>query len=284
LRSNGNAFMHENSGSLMPPPMTSKRHFGIFPGFGLWWRVNQALINLRARVAKKILVVSNEIKNRYVSWWKYPQNQISVMYHGTDTRKFLSSVEIRQQLRSKLNIRTSDIVIITTARFTKIKRLDRVIKAFDVLYKDFPNLRLLMAGSGPLETDLKVLAQSLHSSDRITFLGHIEDPSDYLKASDIFVLSSDNEGLSLALLEAMSAGLICISTDCAGSNEAIANEKLGLIVEKSTEGVAQGLKKILGLPLEEKQEMSGRAAVYIRDNFDIETNIQKVFKTIGLVN
>jgi glycosyltransferase involved in cell wall biosynthesis len=284
LRSNGNVFMHENSGSLMPPEKSSKRHFGFIPGLGLWWQLNQSLINLRAHASKKVLVVSDEIKNRYVSWWKYPHTQVSVMYHGTDTKKFVPSSEDRQKLRRELNIHSSEIVIISTARFTKIKCLDRLLKAFDVLSKEFDHLRLLMVGSGPLEKELKGLAQTLNSSDRIMFLGHIDDPSVYLKASDIFVLSSDNEGLSLALLEAMAAGLICISTNCAGSNEAITDEKMGLIVEKSTEGVAQGLKKILSLPQEEKLEMSGRAAGFVREKFDINTNIEKVFKTIGLVN
>ena len=281
--SKGNVFMHENSGSLMPPPCSSKRHFGIFPGLGLWWHFNRYLINLRGRMAKKILVVSGEIKRRYVSWWKYPQSQISVMYHGTDTKKFSPSPENRQKLRAQLNLNSSDIVIITTARFTKIKCLDRVIKAFDVLSKEFDHLRLVMAGSGPLEPELKKLANSLSSHDRITFLGHLNDTSDYLRASDIFVLSSDNEGLSLALLEAMSAGLICISTDCGGSNEAITHEKTGLIVERSVEGIADGLKKILSLPKEQQEEISSTATVFVRNNFDINANIQKTFEMIGLV-
>jgi glycosyltransferase involved in cell wall biosynthesis len=279
---NGNVFMHENSGSLKPPPFSSRKYFGILPGLGLWWYLNRCLINLRGKTAKKILVVSGEIKHRYVSWWKYPQSQISVTYHGTDTSKFSPSPENRQKIRAQLKLNSSDIVLITTARFTKIKCLDRVIKAFDVLSKEFDHLRLVMAGSGPLEPELKELANSLSSREHITFLGHLSDTSDYLKASDIFILSSDNEGLSLALLEAMSAGLICISTDCGGSNEAITHEKTGFIVERSVEGIAEGLKKILSLPKEQQEEMSSTASVFVRNNFDINKNIQKTFEMIGL--
>lgn len=284
LSCHGNVFMHENISSPMPPEKVSKRYFGFLPGLGIWWQVNRLLVNARGYMAKRVLVVSQEIKSRYVSWWKYPQKQVSVMYHGTDTQKFSPSTAEKERLRNQLNIRPEDIIIISTARLSKIKRVDRILKAFDLLSKDFTNLRLMIAGQGPLENDLRQLAASLHCRDRITFLGHLKDTSDYLKASDIFVLSSDNEGLSLALLEAMAAGLICISTNCAGSNEAIINENLGLIVDKSVEGVAQGLKRILSLPKEKQQEMSGTAMDFIRKNFDLNTNIQKVFKTIGLVN
>jgi glycosyltransferase involved in cell wall biosynthesis len=284
LTSKGNVYMHENLGSMMPPEKSSKRHFGFLPGLGLWWQLNRGLVNIRAYMAKKVLVVSQEIKSRYVSWWKYPQEQIVVMHHGTDIDKYLCSPQERQELRFKLNIDLGETVIITTARFTKQKRLERIIQAFNILSKEFKNLRLLMAGEGPLENELKDLAQSLPCRNRITFLGQLNDTSPYLKASDIFVLSSDNEGLSLALLEAMASGLICISTDCTGSNEAISNENLGLIVEKSTEGVAQGLRKVLLLPKEKQEEIAGTAQVYARSNFDLNTNIQKAFKTIGLVN
>ncbi len=281
LLSRGNVFMHENLGPLPPPPMSTRRHFGFLPGLGLWWQWRRFLMYMRAHVARRILTVSREIKNRYVDWWGYPAAKVLVAYHGTDPIQFSPSREVRQNIRSQLKLKATDVVLITTARLTKMKCLDRVIRSFDALAERYQDLRLIMAGTGPLEQELKELAGSLKCKDRIIFLGQVKETSDYLKASDIFVLSSDNEGLSLALMEAMASGLICLSTNCTGSSEALTDGETGFIVEKSTQGVLQGLEKILSMPKEKQQEIANRAVQYVRRHFDMNTNVHLLLKTIA---
>ena len=283
FKAKGNIYMHENLGAPQPEERPSKRYFGVLPAIGLWWYYQRWIITARSWIAT-ILVVSQEIKNRYLSWWNYVPSRVLVTYHGVDTQQFTPDPKIRATIRQQLNIKPNDIVLMTTARFTQQKCLDRAISAFAASSKDHANLILLMAGNGPLENDLRKLSASFPCREQIKFLGLLKDPADYLKASDVFVLSSDNEGLSLALLEAMASGLICLSTNCTGSNEAIATEKTGFIVEKSTEGVTHGLKRILSLSETEKMNITQAAIQFVRTNFEINTNVQKVFKTIGLVN
>ena len=80
-------------------------------------------------------------------------------------------------------------------------------------------------------------------ANKILFMGNVDNVGDYLKMSDIFVLSSDNEGFGIALVEAMATGLICVATKCPGPNEIIQDGVNGFLVEKNAEGVLDGLKK-----------------------------------------
>ena len=282
IQTGGRVYIHENLGPEEPPEKTSRWYFGVVPGMGLWWHRQRFRINGRAHLCRAVLVVSRELKERYVQWWGYPSWKVKVTYHGVDIGKYSPSPEVRVALRAQLGISPSETVILTTARFTRQKRLERVIEAFDLIAQERNNVRLMMAGTGPLESELKKLAASLPSADRIKFLGQLADPSEYLKMSDVFVLSSDNEGLSLALLEAMATGLICVSTDCVGSTEVIDDGVNGYLVDKNTKSVCDGLRRALDMSGKEREEIKRNGVGFVREKFDIEKNVRDLFKSIGL--
>ena len=281
-KAKGNIFMHENLGSPQPPQRSSKKYFGFIPGAGLWWEYYMLCIRLRAYVTKNILTVSREIKNRYVSWWGYPADRVLVAYHGVDSKNFSPDPAIKARMRRQLGIPENDKTFISVARFTEVKRLDRVIRAFNSIYQNDKNIHLILVGSGPLENEYRQLAGSLPCSGHIHFTGQVNNPSDYLKIADIFVLSSDNEGLSIALMEAMASGLIAISTDCTGSNEVIKEGETGFIVTKSDEAVSEGMRRALSLSSAEHQAMQQSAIRIIREEFDIDNNVRKILKTMGV--
>ncbi|MBF0503857.1 MAG: glycosyltransferase [Candidatus Omnitrophica bacterium] len=281
-KAKGNVFMHENTGSLKAPARTSKKHFGLIPGAGLWWQYYMFCIKFRAYVTKKILAVSQEIKNRYTSWWGYPVDKIQVFYHGVDSKNFSPDPDLRINLRHKLNLPDDAKILIMVARFTPLKRIDRAIRAFNIIFMNRNDIHLVLVGSGPLENECRQLAASLPSFQYIHFIGHVNNPADYLKMADIFVLSSDNEGLSIALMEAMACGLIAVSTDCSGSSELITEGRTGFMVTKSAESLADGIRKALCLSPAESQNMKRSAVRLIREQFDIDNNVQKVFKTMGI--
>jgi glycosyltransferase involved in cell wall biosynthesis/GT2 family glycosyltransferase len=277
LATKNHAFMHENLGAPEPPVKASRRHFGVFPGLGLWWRIPRYWTLSRAYFTKRIIVVSQEIKDRLVSLWGYPADKVAVFYHGINIKKYSSSIEVRQKLREELAILPEEKVVIMTARLTQQKAVDRAIDAFDLMCHEISNLKLMIAGSGPLEGELRALAVSKPSASKIVFLGQVSNAADYLKASDIYLLSSDNEGLSIAFMEALSVGLICVVTRCTGTTEVIQDRINGFLVEKSTSGVLEGLRKVVQLSEEETNIMSYRAREFVCSNFEINENIRKLF-------
>ena len=104
--------------------------------------------------------------------------------------------------------------IVNVARLNlKQKRQDILLRAFDIVTEKYPFMKLCFYGSGSDIDQLKQLVQELGIEKNVMFYGCVSDISKRLVNSKIFVLSSDYEGISNALIEAMSMGLPCISTD-----------------------------------------------------------------------
>jgi len=161
LKTKGHVFMHENMGSIEPPKSSSKKYFGFIPGIGLWWQYYMFCIRFRANICKNILTVSEEIKDRYINWWKYPKNKVMVAYHGVDSKIFFPDLNQGQVLRQKFNLPLQDPVFMTMSRITSIKRLDRAIEAFNIVFQEKSNVHLVLFGSGPLERECQELAARL---------------------------------------------------------------------------------------------------------------------------
>jgi glycosyltransferase involved in cell wall biosynthesis len=277
----GRVFLHENLGPPNPVPKESKQYFGFIEGLGLWWYLQIYKALLRAHMANKIIVVSREIKERLVSLWQYPEDQVLVKHHGVDLDQFKPSNEIRTKMREILKIPSDETVIVIASRLSKEKCIHRSIEAFGTLSRNTSNLTLLILGDGPLNKDLRTLAEA-RCGKKALFLGHVGNVGDYLKMSDIFLLSSDNEGFGISLIEAMATGLICVSTKCPGPNEIIQDGINGFLVEKSTDGVLEGLSRALKLSTVQKSQVQAKAVSYVTANFEINERVREVFEVLGI--
>lgn len=278
----GNVYMHENLGAPEPLVKSSKKYFKLISGVGLWWHAERYFNPWRARFCKKIFVVSSEIKDRMVKLWHYPAHKVDVLYHGVDIKVFCPSSEVKQTMRQRMGIPASDLVIIAAARLSQEKCLDRAIDAFDELCRQHSHLHLLIAGTGPYEERLKILAAGKPSKNKIKFLGQVSNVDELYQMSDIYVLSSDNEGLSLAFLEALASGLVCVATRCTGTTEVIDDGTNGFLVDKSTKEVLNGLRKALGLSEQERQAMSHNAVRFVHERFEIKRNIGQALSVLGI--
>ena len=121
-------------------------------------------------------------------------------------------------------------VILTVGRLDANKNQRLLIEAFANL--NVVNWKLVIVGDGILREEYIKLTSSLGISDKVDFVGNISNVSDYYNKAKIFVFTSQSEGFPNALLEAMSFGLPCISTDCpSGPSEIIKNNENGYLIE-----------------------------------------------------
>lgn len=102
--------------------------------------------------------------------------------------------------------------ILTIARLTPQKRLERLVRGFHALPD--PSARLVILGEGELRGELSGLIEHLGLTGRVTMPGYVADVAPHLHGADLFVLTSDYEGLPAAALEAMAANCPVLSTDC----------------------------------------------------------------------
>lgn len=136
----------------------------------------------------------------------------------------------RNAKRMEIDIPTDATVIITVAELVAGKNYPAAIKAF-AKAKD-ANFYYIICGTGPIEENLKKLAQSLGVSDRVRFLGFRTDIYELLKVSDIFLFTSNREGLPVSVMEAMAAGIPCIVSNIRGNNELITDGKGGYVIDR----------------------------------------------------
>ncbi|TAN62739.1 glycosyltransferase, partial [bacterium] len=197
LAAGGNVYMFVHDYPPVHPEFKPRAHFGIFPGFGLWWRKERLLQTLLAYFTKYTIAVSRATGEILRKSHRFPEKKIKIVYHGVDTDKFSPSAEGRAKFREDFNIPDSDKIIVSTARLDVIKRLDRLIEAFGILARERKDIRLILAGIGPEYGELTRIANSLDEDikQRIKFLGFQENVAGILRAGDIFCLPSDSEGL-----------------------------------------------------------------------------------------
>ena len=154
--------------------------------------------------------------------------------------------EITSDFRSEQNIPSDAKIILTIRRLVFEKRVEDVIEAFARI--DNEHTYLVIGGDGPDREKLEKLVKERNIESRVRFLGFVDnkDLPPIYAGSDIYVLSSQQEGLSLSLLESMATGLITISTAGTGGSEVIDDGMNGYLykvgdVEKLTSILLQAV-------------------------------------------
>lgn len=170
-------------------------------------------------------------------------------------------------------------VIVTAGRLTEQKNHKLLIEAFDSIHAKHPDYRLDIYGNGPLEKELKTQIAGLGLENVVKLKGNVANIHEHIKNDEIFVLSSDFEGLSNALIEAMMMGFPVVSTNCAGSDEIIIDGDNGLIVPTCDKGaLVSAINRLI--ENDSFRERCGENAKNIVDFAGAENVIKKWFEVI----
>jgi GalNAc-alpha-(1->4)-GalNAc-alpha-(1->3)-diNAcBac-PP-undecaprenol alpha-1,4-N-acetyl-D-galactosaminyltransferase len=121
--------------------------------------------------------------------------------------------------------------IVSVGRLIEQKNHSLLINAFKIVHNLYPEYKLYIYGEGRLRDSIERQIDELELTNFVFLPGNVSEVHKRISDAEMFVLSSDYEGLSNALLEAMMMGLPIISTNCAGANEIISNNQNGLLVE-----------------------------------------------------
>jgi len=272
-----------NWGRATPADSLKKKlHFGFHPGIG-WHRHKETLKQkLRAKFAYHTFVVSQEIKDNLVESYGYPAAQTSVLYHGVNVSRYRPSLPDGLAFRRENSIAETATVIVSHGRIVPRKRIDRLLKAFEPLYTEFPNLLLLLTSYGPFKDEIEKAVANSPASKGVKLVGFQEDPTRILKASDIYALSSNDEGFGIALVEALSTGLVCVATKGPGPKDIISDGQNGFLVEPSEEGVRGGLRRALNLTPQERAQLVERARQTAEVRFEIDAAIRTALEAIEI--
>lgn len=205
---------------------------------------------------KKIVAVSEAVKNYSVSRDKIKEKKIVVIRNGIDLKKFTGILEKEF---------SDPPVICVVGRLEEQKGHKYLFEALNLI-KTIPWV-LWVVGDGSLKNNLERLAKDLNLRERIIFLGARKNIAEILSQIDIFAFPSLWEGLGLSVLEAAAAGKPIVASRVGGIPEIIEDEKTGILVEpKNVKSLADGLEHML-LGKVDAREMGVRAREMVKEKF-----------------
>ena len=165
---------------------------------------------------------------------------------GIDLKKFNAGYVNKEQKRKEIGVSADDFVLLSVGELIPRKNHEVVIRALSVLKQldKLNHIEYVICGRGSYEADLRKLAEGLDVADHVHFLGYRNDISEICNCADLFVFMSHQEGLPVALMEAMACGLPAVCSNIRGNTDLIEDGVTGLLANNTPEEVAQSISKM----------------------------------------
>ena len=249
-------------------------HGHVFEGyFGDWstkgFLVVERILGKRTDV---LIAISEQIRTDLLRTYSVATaDRVRLIPLGFDLTRLLTiAAEDRARARRTLGISASALVVTTVGRLTAIKEQSLFIDMAARLLADGRDMVFLVVGDGELRSGLEEQARRLGISERIRFLGWRADLETVYGATDVFVLTSRNEGTPVALIESMAAGLPCVSTDVGGVRDVITEPALGVLVPfGDPQRLAEAVAALCDSP-DARVEIGRRARDSVRHRFHVQ--------------
>lgn len=232
-----------------------------------------------ARRTTRLVAVSSEIRDELVALGVAPVERFEVVRLGFDLSPFLVKDDQRSArrtaLRAELGIPNGAQVVTLVARLVPIKRVDRFLRLACAL-SGRSDIHFLVAGDGELRDALRTSAEARALAHRLTWAGFRQDMPDVCFASDVVVLTSDNEGTPVSLIEAQAAAVPVVSTAVGGAATVVVDGQTGRLVPLDDEPrLAHAVEGILD-DVDLAREMAAAGRAHVTATFALERLVADV--------
>lgn len=177
--------------------------------------------------------------------------------------------------RKEFEIDDDDFVIAMIAQFIPRKGHRFLFDVIPNLRDTYPNIRVLLFGTGPNEEDLRSLATRLNLFGTLQFAGFREDLDDYFACFDLLVHPAINEGLGVVMLKAAAARVPVLAFDTAGAREAVVHGKTGILVAPADVAMLQKAIAVMIDESEMRSEFGEAGRQRMKDEFSVETMVER---------
>lgn len=238
--------------------------FHFFKGSSLAsWLIFYPIERLCTWLTDVLIVINQEDYKRAKAWNTCRVELVNGI--GVYTQEFLNEKVDRKVYREELGFGDDDFVFMSTGQVSVRKNHEVIIRAMAEIKN--PKVKYLLVGFGELEEKHKALVKELGIEDRVVFAGYRGDVKRLLHAVDGYAFPSLQEGLPVALMEAMAVGLPIVCSRIRGNVDLIENGKGGYLYDcHDVKGFADGMEKIVA---GEGSEM-GKINIETMKHFDIE--------------
>lgn len=221
----------------------------------------------------RVIFVSGEAKNGFLSTYSFDEGKCQVLYNLIDKKEIV-------RLADSLELNKNSFTIVMVGRLNEQKRYDRALDAVKILKDSGAAFELWILGEGHLEKDLKERCAAMCIDDYVKFLGFKKPSYAYMKAADLFLNTSEAEGYPLTICEALCLGLPIVATDITGAREILGDSEYGLLVAETPESIAMGIQELME---NEWRRLAYKDAASLgAKQFDVEIVMNEIYRIIGL--
>ncbi len=205
-------------------------------------RVTRAVVlaeRTLARATSRLVAVGEQVRDDLLAAGIGRPAQYVVVPPGVE----LPPAPAKEVARATLGLPSGVPVVAFVARLTQVKRPDRFVATATALAARFPEARFIVAGEGQLLADMRAQAAGL--GERVRFLGWRSDVETVYAAADVTILTSDNEGMPVSLIEAATVGCPAVTTRVGSAAEVVLDGVTGFVTDSDPAAIAEATARLL---------------------------------------
>lgn len=224
-----------------------------------------------------VTAVSQAVADAHHAARSISPRKTTVIPNGISLDRFVPPPqEELDALRARFGILHGARVVLNVGRLAPVKNHASLLRVFARLTQQVPNLCLLIAGGGKLESELKQQAADLRVTNQVVFAGQVDPVAPLFHLAEVFVLASKWEGLPMVLLEAMASGALVVSTGVGGIPEVLKHEHNGLLAPPSDEpALERALLAALSKTAEESKPLREQAKAAVAAQFSTARMVEQ---------
>jgi len=222
-----------------------------------------------------VFAISNEEK-KYLQH-NYRLERVSFSPMGVDFNKF--SPTEKDKARRACGISNTDKTILYVGRFSPAKGIEYLIQALPIIASQYPEVRLFLAGSGPLEASLRSLVQQLGCEARVSFIGYCPNNQlpDWYRAADVTVMPSLLEWFGKVAVESMACGTPAVVTNRGGPPDIVREFECGVLVPtKDPAAIARAVMDVFSNAVNTRPNIERARAA-----FDWDVRLEQAMSLFG---
>lgn len=260
----------------------SEHGFNIEEALTTQWKRN-AVRFLVYRLATRVIVVSADLKTMLQAQFKLRAPQVLFIPNGVNTEYYSPNNDERERVREELGLKKGEMAVGFSGRLDPVKNFPFLMEVFERCVRADPSFKLVLIGDGPERNSIEHFCSENHLRDWVVFVGQKENVLPYLRALDVFLLTSFREQMPMSMLEAMSVGMPVVASAVGEIPSILKDSEAGFVFESraSPEVFAQSLLKMRNTEIRIRMGEAARGIVLNR--FQEKLMIQKyteVFEAI----
>ena len=165
------------------------------------------------RMVSALVTVSSNLKRSIQKKYWLPDKHIHMIPNGIDTGYYSPDSSVRRQTRQALNLKEEDFVIVFSGRLDPVKNFELMLAVFELCHRQDRKVKLLIVGDGPERQKIEQIRMQRKLHTGLMMVGQKLEVLPYLRAGDVFLLTSLTEQMPLTILEAMSVGLPVVASN-----------------------------------------------------------------------